>query len=489
MRNKIINIYTSILRADFAKNIFWGLIGKITETLFLSVFFVIISRNYIKSDFANFLIANNVYQLVVGFSTMGLGDWFIREIGNISNRHELIYKFVKIQIGLGVLFYIFNIAMAFVLYDHKNLRWICIVLGLNIIFDNVIYALRSLNIAEFQQKKSAIIMAIDGFLKLSISCLLFLYSLPILTLCFLLTISRLFTLNLFLQKGSNIKLDFESLWKFKITWEDIKKHVINNWRFIIIVGLSIVFWRSATIIISKFLSDNDVTIYEVSNKIFSVFVIIPIVACTSIYPHFIKYLANNNKPAIEIFYNNIYFVYTLFCILSYAFIQSYADIFVPFIFGQTYINAAYCLKEMFLTFLVFPTALLQANLLVALKLEKLDMYFNMVALIIYFVACFIGLHFFKSLNVINYSIFGAFLCFHIMQNIILNKFKFSTLKNSISFYAILLAVVFLYNLLLKYFNANLVFIYFFIIVSFLGFIYFSTQKRFLVFFPKIFRFK
>ena len=488
MSNKIINIYTSIFHADFAKNIFWGLIGKISETLFLSLFFIIISRNYVKSDFATFLIANNVYQLVVGFSTMGLGDWFIREIGKISNRHELIYKFVKIQIGLGLLFYLFNIALAFVLYHHKNLRWICIVLGLNIIFDNIIYALRSLNIAEFKQKKSAIIMAIDGFFKLLISCLLFLYSLPILSLCFLLTIVRLFTLNLFLQKGSSIKLDFLSLWKFKITWEDIKKHVLNNWRFIIIVGLSIVFWRSATIIISKYLSNTDVAVYEVSNKIFSVFVIIPIVACTSIYPQFIKYLSNNNKPAIEIFYNNIYFVFTIFCILSYAFIQSYADVIVPFLFGQNYINAAYCLKEIFLTFLVFPTALLQANLLVALKLEKLDMYFNLVALIIYFVACFIGLHFFKSLDVINYSIFGAFLCFHIMQNIILNKFKFATLKNSISFYAILIAVVFLYNLLLKYFNPNLVFIYFFILITFLVLIYFTKQKRFSVLIPKIFRF-
>jgi hypothetical protein len=44
----------------------------------------------------------------------------------------------------------------------------------------------------------------------------------------------------------------------------------------------------------------------------------------------------------------------------------------------------------FLTLLIFPTAILQANLLVAMKLEKYDMIFNIVSLILYLVFLFLA---------------------------------------------------------------------------------------------------
>lgn len=45
--------------------------------------------------------------------------------------------------------------------------------------------------------------------------------------------------------------------------------------------------------------------------------------------------------------------------------------------------------QMFLTFLMLPTVLLQANMIVAIVLERLDMWFNVTNLIAYVVLCIV----------------------------------------------------------------------------------------------------
>jgi len=462
---KLNSFYLSISRSDLFKNGFWGLTGRIFETLFLTLFFIIISQRFITNDFAIYLLSNNIYQLLVGFSTMGLGSWFIREHANEPKKSEFFNKFLKIQIGLGIFFYLFNVCLIFMFYHDEYLRIISIVLGINIIFDNIIYALRSLNIAELQQRKTAIIMAIDGLLKLAISCLLFVYPFSVLTLSIFLVVIRFFTVNLFIRIGFSTKINLVKLLYSKISFPTIKEHLFSNWRFGVIVWLSIVFWRSATIIISQFLALNDVANYEIAYKVFSVFLILPMIVSTTIYPKFVQYFANNNNIAIIKLYKNVFIAYSIFCMLSYAFIQSFADIVIPYIFGKNYLQAAVCLKDMFLTFLIFPTALLQANLLVAIKLEKIDMYLNMIALTVFYIGCFVGLYFYKALFVINYSIFGAFFLFHFIQNILLSKFKFASLKISFGFYFVLLIFIVTYQIAIIKMNGIIIFVCFVCIVT------------------------
>jgi tellurite resistance protein TehA-like permease len=85
--------------------------------------------------------------------------------------------------------------------------------------------------------------------------------------------------------------------------------------------------------------------------------------------------------------------------------------------------------------LIFPTAILQANLLVAIKLEKFDMVFNLVSLGLYLSFTFIGLYLFNTLKIINLSIFVSFLIFHILQDILLIRKKITTLGHVLAFYA------------------------------------------------------
>ena len=93
-------------------------------------------------------------------------------------------------------------------------------------------------------------------------------------------------------------------------------------------------------------------------------------------------------------------------------------------------------KQMFLTVLVFPTALLQANVLVALHKEKSDMWLNIISLIANVSFCFVGLYFYKSLTVINLAIFASFLIFHICQDVLLLKYQIGKLANVFKFYII-----------------------------------------------------
>ena len=59
-----------------------------------------------------------------------------------------------------------------------------------------------------------------------------------------------------------------------------------NWRFVVIGSISIVYWTTANIIISKLLTLKDVANYEVSYRIFSIMILIPIIASNTIYPKF-----------------------------------------------------------------------------------------------------------------------------------------------------------------------------------------------------------
>ncbi len=476
--NLLKNHMSLLIKSSLIKNSLWGLTSTVLQTLFLSLVFVLISRHYTTINFANYLIATTIYQLLVGISSMGLGTWFIREFEQeLNDRKNLISRFLKIQFFLGLLFYTMSIALIFILYSESEIRLLGIILGANIIFDNVIYALKSLNIAEAKQKKTAIIMVIDAFAKLLVVGLLFFVPFSITVLCILLVAVRVLTLNIFVKIGIQSDFGIRDLWLYKITVADIHDQVIKNWRFIIITGVSIVFWRSATIIISKFLSADDLATYEVAYKILSIFLLIPVIVSSTVFPEFVKLYAKNDYLRMRKLYKIIFSGYTIFSLISYAFIQSFSEEIMIFVFSNKYSLSAGCLQEMFLTFLVFPSVLLQASIIVAMKLEKLDMYFNIVALTLNFAACFIGLHYFKSLSVINYSIFGSFLVFHLIQDILLIRLKIVSITHSIIFYIILAVFVALYNSAIMVLNPAALFFGVITICSIIAIFHFRTYLK------------
>lgn len=452
------NQKSKLLQNTLFKNSSWGIISQLSQTVFLSLFFVILARKYPTGVFAKYIVANALYQLVAAFSTLGLGQWFVREFIVSTDKDALISKFLKMQIYFGVGFYLVNVLLAFLLYDEQFTRNLIILLGVNVIFDNLINAIKALNVANFEQKKTFIILTIDSVLKFLAGCLLFIHPFSIITLSIILIAIRFLTLNLFLNFGSSNSVNVKKLAKYKVTFSDVKALVLLNWAFVIIGGVSIINWRMSNIIISKVLTAFDVANYEISFKMFSIAQILPVVVSTSVFPLLVKHYAKADKTDFLAFYKKVHVFYLLFGLLAYTFIYSFSSLLIPIAFGKTYLSNAEYTKQMFLTILVFPTALLQANVLITIKMEKQDMLLNIIALIVNLAMCLCGIFYFKSLSIVNYSIFTSFLVFHILQDIILTRKKISSIISVLKFYLVTAAFIGSYIYLSRYVNPYCIFV-------------------------------
>ncbi len=449
-----------VFGSSLIKNSVWGVAANVIQVLFVSVFFVIVARKYTANEFAEFLISTTVYQLVAAFSSMGLGQWFIRQYIQETDKIGFTNKFLRTQILLGFAFYLVNILLAYFLYPNGQIRILCFLLGTNIIFDNFINAIRSLNIAEQKQIQTAQIFVIDGFLKLIIGCLLFINPFSAVVLSTLMIVGRMITLGLFLKLRSSSNIDLKRLWQAEIPIKDLKKIIVRNWQFIIIGSISIIYWRIANIIISKFLPLNNVADYEISFRIFSILQILPLVVSATIYPQFIKYFNHKEFHKLKSLYHHIFILYCLFSLICYVFIYSFAGFIIPAAFGDAYPGAVACLQQMFLTILVLPTVLLQANLIVSMGLEKMDMWFNTLSLVINVACCLVGLYFFKSLATVNYSIFLSFIFFHLFQDVLLIRRKIISFKHCLFYYLGMMSLVLVYHYMIENINPYLVFLIF-----------------------------
>jgi len=422
----------------------WGTISNIIQNIFLSIFFIIISREYSIDEFGSYVVSNTLYSIILGFSSLGLGHWFIREVINNENKKEIINKFFKTQLLIGIAFYIICIICSFLLYDNPAIRTLSIIIGINLIFDNIINVIKSLNIANEEQKKTFILLIIEAILKTIVACFLLFFKIDIVLLTVILITLRFITLNLFIKIGSSNDVSLLQIIKVKVNWIEIKKIVLGNWAFIVISSVSVLNWRIGNILVSKFLTLKDVADYEVSFKLLSLAYLPPIIVTSSIYPLLLKALKINLNKLSEL-YKIVFIPLCVYGFLSFTFIFSFADSIIPLIFGNKFLDTSSYCKELFVIMLIFPTIFLQANVLVTIKLEKIDMYCNLISVVVNIILCFVGLYFFKSLSVINYSILISFLLFHLIQDSILIKRKITTITHVLKFYSItILSLLFYY---------------------------------------------
>jgi O-antigen/teichoic acid export membrane protein len=211
------------------KNSAWGIFSNIFQNILFSVFFIVVARKYSTDDFSNYILANTLYSFVVPFSTLGLGQWFIRELITTNSKQILINKFFKIQIFVVVFFYVVNLIIAVLLYQNQTIRTLSIFVGINVIFDNVIYVIKYINVAEEKQMKSFIILTVEAVLKFAAGCLMFIYPIPIVYFSIILIFLRFVTLNLFIKIGSSNLVNIKAILQTSIDWTEIKKLLISNW--------------------------------------------------------------------------------------------------------------------------------------------------------------------------------------------------------------------------------------------------------------------
>lgn len=459
-------------------NSLWGVFANIFQNIFLSVFFVIMARCYGEKEFASYIIANTIYSFVLGFSSLGLGYWFIREFINVEDKLNLIEKFFKIQLVIGFVFYLVNVITTFLFYKSTIILELSCILGLNIIFDNVIYVIKYLNIAEQEQKKSAVLLNVEALLKCVFAVSLFIVVIDIRLLSFVLILLRFLTLNLFIRYGSSNKINLRHMLRVKLDSQEMKRVILGNYSFVIIGSISIINLRIGNIIVSKFLPLNFVTYYEICFKLLSLVYIIPVIVAGSAYPAFLK-IFKVDKEKIKSYFFKFYLLFAGYGLLCFTGVYSFSKIIIPILFGEKYANIFNYCSEMFLVMLVLPTLLLQANLLVVMGLEKIDMICNLVCLFFNMFFSFVGLYFFHTLSVVIYALFFSFLIFHIIQDFILVKKQVLSVHKVLVFYFLTFFIVQGYI----YFSELLGGVFmFFLFWSFLFLMAFLIRKKILHYF-------
>lgn len=401
------------------KTAIWGSLSTILQNILLTIFFVVLARYYNPEHFSKYLIGNSFYQLFAALSTLGLGQWFARSSIEQNLNEQFVARYFKIQLYLGVFFYFVSILCIHLLYNDETVLLLSYILGFNIIIDNLIDGFKNLNIARLDQRVNFGILLFDAAFRCLLSVLLLMVGFSIISLSIIQVIFRLVTLIMFLAKDRFPFLFIKRMFGVKVTYFDLKGFVYRNIYFAIIGSISIVYWRSSNIIISKLLPPIDLAIFEIAFKVFVLFQIFPLILSSVLFPKLVQFNLEGRRDEFLMLYRTAYYLYFLFGLVSYLLIYLSSDYLVPLIFGHQYANAAFYVKQMLLVLLVFPTAFFQANVLVAMKMERLDMIINLFSLFIYGLLVFIGMLLRPDLDIVNFSILLSWIVFHLIQDYVL----------------------------------------------------------------------
>jgi len=465
-----------MFKSAILKNSFWAISSSVFQNIVFAVFFIIMARVYSTQIFSSYIIANTLYGLLLSFSSLGMAQWYIRAVKNLSEHNSVNRLYFNIQLLAGVLFLFLNVLVSFLLYTDSVIHILSIILGLNIIIDNMINVFKTINIATYNQRQTFMVLTIEACMKLAIALLVYYLVPDIVVIAVLLVLLRVLTFTLFYFSG-DYKKTFKGITiKNTDTYRQVITTIYENRFFLFIGSISVLFWSLGSILVSKFLDSHAVADYEIAYKLFIMAEIIPLMILSSSFPKIVEYL---NKPTIanKLFLKALSYGNILYGLLAYTFVISFSDVFVPFFFGVQYAQTAQYCNEMFLTMLIFPSVLYQANLLVAIKMEKIDMYLNLMSLFINLLTAGIGLMLHYSLSSITYSIFISFLVFHLSQEFFLIKKGLSQIGDVVIMYLLIFGGMATYVLLMSYVEVT----YLFPLIWILVFIFIiPSYKRYFV---------
>lgn len=459
-----------------AVNSLWGLFAQISQSVLLSFFFVLLARIYAPYQFSNFIVATVFYQLFAAFSTFGLNQWYIRQYVGEQQTDQMTGRYFSIQFRFGLLFYILSIGFAFLLYQDKAIRVLYLLLGMNIFFDNIISAIKSINIAEQDQKKTFIITGADALGKLLIVALAFLLPITVEWLALLLILYRLLTLRFFLSFGTDNAVSLSGLLASRVSLSLIKAIIVDNWAFVVIGALSIINWRFGTILISKTLSPLDVANYEIGYRFFSIVQMVAVAVIGTAFPLLAKYWSGQEVESFRSLYWKLHHGAVVYGCLAFSFLFFFAGDIIPLLFKSTYSGAVHATKLMSATILIFPVAFLQANVLVAANRERADMVLNCINLGVNVCGALIGVLVIKSAGAVMVSIFISFILFHVAQEILLINMGLSSVWKALVLYLFLFSVLFYHYLAPSYLNKAILFPGFSILVIGLYYLLERYQK-------------
>jgi O-antigen/teichoic acid export membrane protein len=66
------------------QNSLWGIFSSLFQNIVFSLFFIILARKLDTSVLSSYIVSNTFYGLMLSFSSLGMGQWFVRKMVNDS---------------------------------------------------------------------------------------------------------------------------------------------------------------------------------------------------------------------------------------------------------------------------------------------------------------------------------------------------------------------------------------------------------------------
>jgi O-antigen/teichoic acid export membrane protein len=431
-----------------------GVSANILQNIFLGAFFIILTKSIGLNKFSEYIIGNAIYQIVGAFSTMGLANYFIREYVQNKKEDYSTINFFGTELILSLVGFILIVILSFTLYDDNLfIIQVTTILGINILFDNLIYCVKAIHIAEKTQLAFLKITLFESLIKLLLAILFYYIPFNFMLFILLLVGARIFTLllsyhsmPLVIKNELSKFIQFNSISK-AIKFNKIKRLIYEGRIFVIIGAVNIIFWRINSLLLSKFASKADVGLYEIAYKFFSIAQILPVILLGTIYPilsknysNRISYLSIAKKTFQQIL---------LFSVYTTLFAYFLCPYFIDLFFGTEYSGAKKLTQHMFFALIPFSLSLVQAYILLSSNNEKIDMWLNIFNVLLNTILAFLLIKFIGSLGSVT-AITISFILFYILQSIILKRKKIDFLQNIKIEVTILISLVLITLLISEY---------------------------------------
>ena len=410
-----------------------GVSANVLQNIFLGAFFIILTKSIGLNKFSEYVIGNAVYQIVGAFSTMGLANFFIREYVQKNKEEYSTINFFGTELMLSLVGFLLIITLSLTLYKNNLfIIQVTTILGINILFDNLIYCVKAIHIAEKTQLAFLKITLFESLIKLLLAILFYYIPFNFMVFILLLVGARIFTLLLsYKSMPLEIKKEISKFIQINSISKAIKfkkiKHLIYEGRIYVIIGsVNIIFWRINSLLLSKLATKADVGLYEIAYKFFSIAQILPVILLGTIYPILSKNYSDRNSYLTIA--KKTYQQILLFSIYTTLFAYFLCPYFIDLFFGTEYNGAIKLTQHMFFALIPFSLSLVQAYILLSSNNEKLDMWLNIFNVLLNTILAFILIKLIGSLGSVT-AITISFILFYILQSIILKRKKIEFIQN------------------------------------------------------------
>ena len=354
------------------KNIIFILLSKFVDPLFSLILVLTIAKNLGVEGFGQYAFIKATFTIFVVIANLGLDQFVTREIAR-DKKQTLTYlmNFGILEVGFAALMAIV-MSLFVCLSDYpQQVATATVIMSSALIYvalSNLAHAV----IAAFERfELNTLLISGENLIRVILGTITLMLGYGLVPFIIVITITRfigfLVSIRLVHKKITPLKWNFQ----LKFILQSLKKIPT----FSLISIFSILYWRIDVIMLSKFGSLTEVGIYTAAFRLMEIIKAIPLSLKQALFPVNVwKYEKENSTFKEMINKSNKYLMIFL---LPIAFIITMAaEKIIPIFYSSEFNGAINALKILIWTIVPYSLAMMLANVLVASRNQRVDMWTN-----------------------------------------------------------------------------------------------------------------